>query len=125
MPLVINGVLPLSKRPTLGELQPLYEQTIRARSSLDKMGPFLSRVTEFLGEDREPKDVYKIDVASFEAWMHDKYNYSEYTIKLARNYARSWWSWMVFYEITNVNPWRRPLANTVKEYKYIADFPRL
>lgn len=89
------------------------------------MAPNLQLVTDYFGKDREPRDIFKVDIEFFKAWLVESRNKSENSVRLISDQAKAWWSWMIFYDIVAVNPWKKPYFMSRKEYKYIADFPRV
>lgn len=113
----------LPDRPTLYRLQGPFECSILKMSTWTQYARAIDLLVEFFGKDREPQDITRAEVGHYKAWLSEKKNFKEGTIKSHVSMCSGFYTWMMHAEVEGVyiNPFKDlpPIPFSTKEPQQI------
>src|ERR1700752_2058628 len=112
----------LPGRPTLYRLQAPFELEFIARNtSYRSRAKSIDLLVEYFGKDKEAGDITRDMVKHYKAWLADKKNLSEGSIRTHCSAASAFYTWMIIMEVENVT--YNPFLSLIPSRGYHKDDP--
>jgi site-specific recombinase XerD len=96
----------IKNNPTLGSLQCPFELSLLKKNTWYRYAFELERIVKFLGKDRRPEDVFKMDIKNLQAHLEERYGYTPQRSRHAISVLSSYYSWMMDMGFAPMNPCR-------------------